>query len=242
MAATGMIHHQRGVCNEKNLKFVNFSFFLFFTRVLTTSSIALFPNATTMSFLFEGLSWLWNSLLQSLGLAGKEGSLLVLGLDNAGKTTLLYTLAAASTEPRSFPPTDRPALNRFRMGGLQFSAWDLGGHEAVRYLWQDYVCDQVSAVIFLVDAADSDRLEEAAFELDALVAGDQTLAGIPIAVLLNKCDLETAMSTEEVCQRLEWDTLVQAQGGPEMMQIFRISVLRSEGYQQAFRWVGKTMR
>ena len=195
-----------------------------------------------MSFILESISWLWSSLLQSLGLAGKKGSLLVLGLDNAGKTTLLYTLASAEDATRSFPPTDRPALNEFRTGGIQFSAWDLGGHEAVRHMWQDYVCEQVSAVVFLVDAADTERLEEAAYELDALVVGDKTLEGIPIAVLLNKCDLDDALSTEEVCERIEWETLVREQGGPEMMGMFRISVLKGEGYHKAFRWVGNAMR
>ena len=67
---------------------------------------------------------------------------------------------------RSFPPTDRPAVQQFSsMTGstgtsIQFTAWDLGGHEAVRHLWEDYVSESVNAVLFLIDAGDTDRLRK----------------------------------------------------------------------------------
>ena len=185
--------------------------------------------------LFDSLSQLWDALLTSLGLAGKEGSLLLLGLDNAGKTTLLHRLRTGDIRP--FPPTDRPYQDSFQHGRIQFQAWDLGGHEAVRHLWEDYVSTQVSAVVFIIDAADNERLEEAGYELDALI-GEKLLEGLPIAVLLNKCDLETAMSTSEICQRIDYDNLVKTQGA-ERMSIFRISVLEGEGYQDAFRWISE---
>lgn len=193
-----------------------------------------------MSFLLNGLTWLWDSLWSALGLRGKEGSLLVLGLDNAGKTTLLYALQTGG-DVRPFPPTDRPALNNFSAHRVHFQAWDLGGHEAVRHLWQDYVAESVSAVLFLIDAADDQRLEEAGYELDALI-GEKVLQGLPVAVLLNKCDLENALPTEEVQKRIDWNHLVAEQGGPEYMNVYRISVLKGEGYQQAFRWISGFLR
>ena len=210
-----------------------------------------------MSFLLNGLSWLWDTLWSTLGLKGKEGSLLVLGLDNAGKTTLLYTLQTGG-DVRAFPPTDRPALQKFRVHNIQFQAWDLGGHEAVRHMWQDYVLSgadastssnnssnnnrKVSAVLFLMDAADEERLEEAGYELDALIGEEHLLEGIPVAVLLNKCDLETARSTEEIQQRIEWERLKEEQGGDEFLKMYRISVLKNEGYQAAFRWISSFLR
>ena len=212
-----------------------------------------------MSFLLNGLNWLWDTLWSTLGLKGKEGSLLVLGLDNAGKTTLLYTLQTGG-DVRAFPPTDRPALNKFRVHNIQFQAWDVGGHEAVRHMWQDYALGggtsttsttgaasstssskRVSAVLFLIDAADDGRLEEAGYELDALI-GEQLLEGLPVAVLLNKCDLDTALSTEQIQERIEWERLKDEQGGDEFIQMYRISVLNNEGYQQAFRWISGFLR
>lgn len=186
-----------------------------------------------MQSLYEVWRSLLNSLWKALGLEGKEGSLVVLGLDNAGKTTLLHRLRTGDV--RSFPPTDRPhQTERFECQNVRFQAWDLGGHEAVRHLWEDYVGES-SAVLFLVDASDTDRLEEAAFELDALV-GERVVGGLPVAVLLNKCDLETAMPTAEICSRIQYADLQRMQG-EDKIALFRISVLRGEGYQAAFRWI-----
>jgi GTP-binding protein SAR1 len=185
-----------------------------------------------MSFIYSSLSRFFNNLLSSLGFLHKEASLLLLGLDNAGKTTLLHRLATGHVRP--FPPTDRPRQDAFQIGGVQFAAWDLGGHEAVRHLWCDY-CPQVSAVFFIIDANDNERLEEAGYELDALI-GEQILAGLPIAILLNKCDLETAVTTQHVCETIDYERLRHVQG-KERMGMFRISVLTGEGYTDAFRWV-----
>lgn len=218
-----------------------------------------------MSFLWDTIKSWWDTLLQSLGLVNKSGTLLVLGLDNAGKTTLLYRLRTGG-DIQSFPPTDRPQLQHFTLstGGavtssskIQFTAWDLGGHEAVRYLWEDYISEKVNAILFLIDATDTERIEEAAYELDALLCGgspndQKLLAGIPMALLLNKCDVtELALTTEEICQRIEYDRLYKehvvgsgttnhdttSDGG--QLSVFRISVLNGYGYDDAFRWISQ---
>ncbi|KAL7579806.1 hypothetical protein ACA910_021939 [Epithemia clementina (nom. ined.)] len=269
--------------------------------------------------MFAFLSRLLDALFQSLGLGQKQGSLLLLGLDNAGKTTLLHRLRTGNL-PQNFPPTDRPSQNEFQHNRIQFQAWDLGGHEVVRHLWTDYLMDATSdnrrkkmAILFLLDAADPERLEEAGFELDNLLihniveqqqgegqhspsrtkgrsgnasngsnnrrvmmGNDTSSAGgqgnpssfseddddndddqnnnninntsttfnhenqlwfPPVAIMLNKCDLEDqVLSTEEICQRIDYSTLVQHYPS-DRLAIFRISVLRGEGYQEAFQWI-----
>lgn len=204
-----------------------------------------------MSFILNSIWQFWQTILDSLGFAGKEGSLIVLGLDNAGKTTFLYRLQTGG-DLRSFPPTDRPSVQQFsiKTGGnsitssgtnIRFTAWDLGGHEAVRHLWEDYVvAESISVAIFIIDAADTERLEEAAYELDSLICGQQgLLANVPVAILLNKCDLQEAMSTDEICTRIEFERLKEehATGNTGELNIFRISVLNGEGFEEAFRWM-----
>lgn len=194
-----------------------------------------------MSFLLKSLNWILSSLWQSLGFSGKTGRLLVLGLDNAGKTTLLQVLQNGAI--RTVPPTDRPQTNEIYIAGVNFTAWDMGGHEAVRYLWQDYYHNDdsddtmISAICFVVDAADSERLEEAAYELDALVH-EKSLKNVPIAILLNKTDLPEAISNQDIVKRMELDTFFQEH---ERMQYFRISVLEQTGFQPAFRWISNYM-
>jgi 50S ribosomal subunit-associated GTPase HflX len=90
-------------------------------------------------------------------------------------------------------------------------------------------------VLFVIDASDNTRLEEAGFELDALIS-EKVMADIPVAILLNKCDLEEALLSAEICQRIKYDELQRLQG-EDKIAIFQISVLRGEGYQAAFQWV-----
>ena len=89
----------------------------------------------------------------------------------------------------------------------------------------------------MLDSTDEARLEEAGFELDALI-GEKIVADVPVAVLCNKCDLEAALPSREICDRIQYDDLKRQQGD-DKIAMFRISVLKGEGYQSAFRWVSK---
>lgn len=185
------------------------------------------------------------SLLQgffrALGLEGKEGKLLLLGLDNAGKTTLLNRLRTGGI--RNYPPTDRPTDSSFEYMGITFQAWDLGGHEAVRHIWGDYLCE-AKALLFLIDSTDVERLEESGYELDAILDAlqrerEEEEDEIPVAILLNKCDLPFSEPTESVKEKIQYQDLVELQGGEHRLQIFRISVLNGTGYKEAFQWISK---
>jgi len=172
------------------------------------------------------------SLLQSFGLYQKNGTILLLGLDNAGKTTFLHKLKTNSIY--NFAPTERPHVESFQMQGIKFAGWDLGGHEAVRHLWEDYVCE-ASAVFYLLDASDQQRFEENAIELDALI-GEGVLEGIPLAILLNKCDLENAQPSQNIAEAIEYGEIVEKHGEDKVC-MFRMSVVRGQGYQEAFQWI-----
>ena len=240
------------------------------------------PTITTK--LYNIIQSILQSILHSLGLYQKKGTILLLGLDNAGKTTFLHKLRTNETLTTTPPPTQRPNREIFYMENIQFIGWDLGGHEAVRNLWDDYIGagmmrEKVSAVVFMVDAADRERLEEVNDELDALVHGyghqnddddnaggsnDQgglKNSGVPLAILLNKCDLETAQSSEVIAEGIGYFDIVDAYGprhndydsdnddngddnesddnrdGREMVRLFRISAWRGEGYIDAFQWI-----
>ena len=145
-----------------------------------------------------------NSILDALGLLGKEGTILLLGLDNAGKTTLLHRLRTGNI--LNFPPTERPHLESFECEGVKFIGWDLGGHEAVRHLWNDYMPES-SAVVFLIDASDTGRFDEVRDELDALI-NDGAVEGAPIAILLNKSDLASAATIEQAAGAIGFEELV----------------------------------
>lgn len=116
--------------------------------------------------------------------------LTILGLQNAGKTTLVNLISTGDfTDDRI--PTVGFNMRRVQKGGVTLKMWDLGGQARFRTMWERY-CRGVSAVVFVIDAADEDRFETARVELQEILSR-QALDGIPVLVLANKSDLPGAV-------------------------------------------------
>lgn len=120
----------------------------------------------------------------------QEMELTILGLQNAGKTTLVNLISTGDfTDDRI--PTVGFNMRRVQKGGVTLKMWDLGGQARFRTMWERY-CRGVSAVVFVVDGADEDRFETARVELQDILSR-RALDGIPVLVLANKSDLPGAV-------------------------------------------------
>lgn len=193
-------------------------------------------------FLLSGMflfNWVY-SVLNYLGLYYKNAKILFLGLDNAGKSTLLHMLK--DDKLVSLPSTQRPIKDELTLGKVKFTAVDLGGHEQARRVWRDYFA-KVDAVVFIVDSHDRGRLAEAKKELDGLLSQDE-LSKVPFLVLGNKIDLADAASEMELRQFLGLNNLTTGKGTVPLkdvrpIEIFMCSVVKRQGYGEGFRWLAQ---
>merc|ERR1712005_25052 len=118
----------------------------------------------------------------------------MVGLDAAGKTTVLYNLKLG--EVVTTMPTIGFNVETVEYKNISFTVWDIGGQDKIRRLWR-YYYQGTNAIIYVFDSCDRDRIEDAREELSKMLT-EVELQSAVLLVLANKQDLPNALSTSEV--------------------------------------------
>nr|XP_008110808.1 PREDICTED: ADP-ribosylation factor-like protein 4A [Anolis carolinensis] len=125
--------------------------------------------------------------------------IVILGLDCAGKTTVLYRLQFnefVNTVPTKGFNTEKIKVTLGNHKTVTFHFWDVGGQEKLRPLWKSYTrC--TDGIVFVVDSVDVERMEEAKTELHKITRISEN-QGVPVLIVANKQDLRHSLSLSEM--------------------------------------------
>jgi ADP-ribosylation factor-like protein 3 len=138
------------------------------------------------------------SLLRTLSKSDKEYRVLLLGLDNSGKTTALRQLA--EEDVTHITPTQGFNIKSVQTEGFKLNVWDIGGQKSICPYWKNYYSN-TDGLIYMIDSADRARADETAEELASLLE-EEALAGATVLIFANKQDLLNAMPAEELMEKL----------------------------------------
>ena len=122
----------------------------------------------------------------------------MVGLDAAGKTTILYKLKLG--EVVTTIPTIGFNVETVEYKNISFTVWDVGGQDKIRPLWRHYY-QNTQGLIFVVDSNDRERVEAAKDELHRMLSEDELSESV-VLVFANKQDLPNALSAAELTDRL----------------------------------------
>lgn len=157
----------------------------------------------------------------------------MLGLDNAGKTTILYKLKMGEVVQTT--PTIGFNVETVQHKNCTFSVWDVGGQDQIRGLWRHYFLN-TQAVIFVVDSNDTNRLREAREELHKVLESPELSSAI-LLVFANKQDLPNAMSPEEITNGLEMQSI-----SSHPWHVQRACATDGDGLDEGFNWLAEQVK
>lgn len=162
-----------------------------------------------------------------------EIRILILGLDAAGKTTILFKLSLGDYV-KQVVPTVAFNLEKVEVGNLKLQIWDLGGQNQLRPFWRLYYKD-THGIVFVIDSTDKQRIELCKNELVALLSEDE-LKNVPLLILANKQDLTEAMLVEELTSKLELSSIKD-----RPWTIMPTSAVNGQNIQESFKWLSETV-
>uniref|UniRef100_A0A8C5NUH5 ADP-ribosylation factor-like protein 1 n=1 Tax=Jaculus jaculus TaxID=51337 RepID=A0A8C5NUH5_JACJA len=165
------------------------------------------------------MSGFFSSVFSSL-FGTREMRILILGLDGAGKTTILYRLQVG--EVVTTIPTIGFNVETVTYKNLKFQVWDLGGQTSIRPYWRCYYSN-TDAVIYVVDSCDRDRIRISKSELVAMLEEEELRKAIPVVFhMANALGLPALKD-------IKW-------------QIFKTSATKGTGLDEAMEWLVETLK
>ena len=166
-----------------------------------------------------------------LGMQKKDAKVIVVGLDNSGKTTVLNWLKPEAEQRHDIVPTIGFTVEQFKVKSLRFSAFDMSGQGRYRNLWEAYYKES-NGIIFVLDSSDKLRMAVARDELDLVLEHEHIKPRrLPILFFANKMDKRDALSSVKCSVMLGLEDIRD-----KPWYICASNALNGEGIQEGLTW------
>ncbi|KAK3295876.1 P-loop containing nucleoside triphosphate hydrolase protein [Chaetomium fimeti] len=189
--------------------------------------------------------------LYRLATSKEEYSVLLLGLDNAGKTTFHEQVKSIFLPDGPAPnlqtvPTVGQNVSTIVLPDMYLKLWDVGGQLSLRKLWQSYYAS-CHAIVFIIDSTDigdgslehdsTGRLEECRLVLEDVLQNSEA-EGVPLLILANKQDREDCVEVVRIKEGLVKRVFEgEKSGGIRDSRVLPVSALTGTGVKEAVDWV-----
>eukprot|EP00601_Ochromonadales_sp_CCMP2298_P002927 CAMPEP_0173180220 /NCGR_PEP_ID=MMETSP1141-20130122/6580_1 /TAXON_ID=483371 /ORGANISM="non described non described, Strain CCMP2298" /LENGTH=186 /DNA_ID=CAMNT_0014103017 /DNA_START=52 /DNA_END=612 /DNA_ORIENTATION=+ len=170
------------------------------------------------------------TILKKVKQKERELRILILGLDNAGKTTIMKRVLGE--DHHEICPTVGFNIKTLEYKSFNLNLWDVGGQKSIRTYWRNYF-EQTDGIIWVVDSVDRFRLEECRSHLRELLTQEK-LAGSSLLIFANKQDLGGALSFEQIAEYLD---LSADDVSGRHWKIVGASAMTGEGLAKGFDWL-----
>ena len=148
------------------------------------------------------MGFIFSKILDFFSRSRNNFRIIILGIQNAGKTTILYRLSIGQLVKTT--PTIGSNVEEISYNNVKLQAWDLGGQESSRSMWEVYFVN-TDAVIYVIDTHD-ETFDESKAQFYKLLKHD-ALKNAIILIYANKQDLPGAKSMAEIISIYELDSI-----------------------------------
>jgi len=169
------------------------------------------------------------SIIRKVKKKEKEMRILMVGLDNAGKTTIVMRINGEDTS--NISPTLGFNIKTIEYKSYRLNIWDVGGQKTIRSYWRNYF-EQTDGLVWVVDSSDLRRLNDCKEELHNLLK-EERLSGSSLLILANKQDIQGALRPADIAKVLN----LEAMDNSRHWQIVGCSAYTGEGLLAGFDWL-----
>ena len=178
------------------------------------------------------MGFILSKILEFFTKSRNNFKIIILGMQNAGKTTILYRLSLGQLVKTT--PTIGSNVEELTYNNVKFQAWDLGGQESTRSVWDVYYMN-TDAIVYVIDSMDDEYYEESKIQFHKML-NNPALKNATILIFANKQDLPGAKTVNKLIEDYEFDKIKS-----HIWHIQSCSALKGEGLVTGIKWLSEQL-